>query len=229
MRNFFNQQLDELKIETLRMGSMVEDELKLALQALEGLDRDLARQVFAADKAINELRFELEARCTKIIGTQQPVTQDLRCILAVMNMVVDLERMGDQAKGIAKALPGILKYPDQTLLPDLQHMGDEAIQMLKMAMEAYTAEDTELAQKVVDRDERVDHCFSQILSEIMKRVAASQNTRAVEAYYKLLRVAQELERFGDLAANVAHRVIYMANGFTSNPYITEPARELVRA
>ncbi|HMQ53522.1 MAG TPA: phosphate signaling complex protein PhoU [Anaerolineae bacterium] len=229
MRNFFNQQLDELKTETLRMGSMVEDELKLALQALASLDRDLARQVFEADKVINDLRFELEARCTKIIGTQQPVTQDLRCILAALNMIVDLERMGDQAKGIAKALPGILKYPDQTLLPDLQHMGDEAIQMLKMAMEAYTTEDIELAQKVVDRDERVDRFFNQILSEIMKRVVASQNTPAVEAYYKLLLVARELERFGDLAANVAHRVIYMATGFISNPYLAEPARERVRA
>ena len=111
MRERFERKLNELQDEILKMGSMVDEELKLALRALENVDSDMARRVHEADKAVNALRFDIEEQCFTLIVTQQPAARDLRAIVAVMNMIVDLERMGDQAKGIAKVIPHIASYP----------------------------------------------------------------------------------------------------------------------
>ncbi|HMQ54269.1 MAG TPA: phosphate signaling complex protein PhoU [Anaerolineae bacterium] len=213
MREYFHQQLAEIKSETLRMGSMVEEELKTALAALESLDTGLARQVYQADKAVNQLRFALEERCTVLISTQQPTAQDLRAILAVMNMIVDLERMGDQAKGIAKVIPGILKYPDDLFVPPLTEMGAMVLEMLRQAMTAYAQDNIAVAKAVLPLDDPVDKRFARFFSEIMFAMSGADGHEKVEAYYDLLRVAREIERFGDLAINIAERVIYIATGY----------------
>ena len=190
---------------------MVEDELNLALAALEKLDIDLAGQVFEADTAVNEIRFTIEDKCFELIVTQQPAARDLRAIVAVMNMIVDLERMGDQAKGIAKIIPRIIQHP-RPLPPELKQMGNIVGQMLNQSMTAYIDKNVELATLVTGRDNEVDGLYAKVFNKIMQRLAKTKKQNKIEANYEILRTARELERFGDLATNVAERVIYIVTG-----------------
>jgi phosphate transport system protein len=211
MRERFERKLKELRDDILKMGSMVEDELKLALTALEKLDPDLAAQVFEADAAVNEARFTIEGKCFELIVTQQPAARDLRAIVAVMNMIVDLERMGDQAKGIAKVIPHIAENP-RPLPPELKQMGDMVGQMLNQGMTAYVNKNIELATLVTEQDDEVDGLYAKVFNEIIQRMAETKKQKKIEANYEILRAARELERFGDLATNVAERVIYIVTG-----------------
>ena len=213
MRERFERKLSELRDDILKMGSMVDEELKLALEALKTLDMDLAKQVYEADQAVNDMRYSVEEKCFALIVTQQPAAGDLRAIVAVMNMIVDLERMGDQAKGIAKVIPHLLKYPKQTRPPEIEIMGEKVGSMLRESMTAYANNNVELAQHVADQDDEVDRLYARVFNHIMGEMAGTKKAHKVEAAYEILRVGRELERFGDLATNIAERVIYRVEGW----------------
>lgn len=212
MRERFERKLNELQTEILKMGDMVDAELKLALKALDTLDTDLAKQVHEADKRVNQTRFELEDKCTTLIVTQQPAARDLRSIIAAMNMIVDIERMGDQAKGIAKVIPHLLQYPDSPRPAELRQMGTMVSQMLRQAMTAYAHGNVDLADTVTKQDDQVDELYARVFTQVMEHMASAGNPDRVEACYEVLRSARELERFGDLATNIAERVIYIVTG-----------------
>jgi phosphate transport system protein len=212
MRERFERKLNELRDGILKMGSMVEEELNLALRALEMLDADLANQVFEADNKVNAARFEIEDKCFGLIVTQQPAAGDLRAIVAVQNMIVDLERMGDQAKGIAKVIPHIVQYPNRLQLRELKQMGIMVSAMLRQSMAAYAHDNVELAQLVASQDDDVDGLYARVFTQIMQYMAEIESPDKVEVTYETLRVARELERFGDLATNIAERVIYRVTG-----------------
>jgi len=212
MRERFQRKLNELQDDILKMGSMVEEELDLARQALEKLDLDLATQVFEADVGVNEQRFTIEEKCFELIVTQQPAARDLRGIVAVMNMIVDLERMGDQAKGIAKVIPHIATNASGSLPVELRQMGKMVGTMLNESMTAYVNDNIELAQRVADQDDQVDALYARVFTQIMGRMAETKKQKKVEGNYEILRAARELERFGDLATNIAERVIYIVTG-----------------
>jgi len=212
VRDRFNQKLKELRDDILKMGSMVEEELKLALQALDTLNLELAQDVMAADIEVNDMRFAIEEKCFELIVTQQPAARDLRAIVAVMNMIVDLERMGDQAKGIAKIIERMAEHSKRPNLPELTKMGEIVGDMLHQSMTAYASNDINLAQLVADRDDEVDGLYANIFTKTMEKMADTKKQKKVESSYEMLRSARELERFGDLATNVAERVIYIVTG-----------------
>lgn len=214
MRDRFNQQLGELRDDILKMGSMVEEELQLALSAFETMDLDLAQQVFEADKAVNAARYEIEEKCFTLIVTQQPAAGDLRSIVAVMNMIVDLERMGDQAKGIAKIIRRFQQHGSPAQPAELRLMGQTVGAMLHDSLTAYAQGNVDQARHVVERDDEVDRYYAQIFTKIMEKMAESESPNKVEANYEVLRTARELERFGDLATNIAERAIYLVTGST---------------
>ena len=191
---------------------MVEEELKLALQALDTLNLELAQDVMAADIEVNDMRFAIEEKCFELIVTQQPAARDLRAIVAVMNMIVDLERMGDQAKGIAKIIERMAEHSKRPNLPELTKMGEIVGDMLHQSMTAYASNDINLAQLVADRDDEVDGLYANIFTKTMEKMADTKKQKKVESSYEMLRSARELERFGDLATNVAERVIYIVTG-----------------
>jgi phosphate transport system protein len=211
-RAYFDRMLDELRDNILLMGSRVGEELKLAVRAYDELDLDLAADVFEADKAVNQARFDIEEECFTLIVTQQPAARDLRAIVTAMNVIVDLERMGDQAKGIAKIIPHLLKNPQQERPQELMDMAEEVGEMLDQSMVAYANGNVDLARVVAQQDDKVDALYARVFTKIMDKMAATGNTDKVEAAYELLRVARELERFGDLATNIAERTIYLVTG-----------------
>jgi phosphate transport system protein len=223
-RERFVQQLKGLQNDVLQMGKMVEDEMLLALRALEQLDPKLAQQVHLADDAVNKLRFETEEKCFTVIVTQQPAASDLRAVVSVMNMIVDLERMGDQAKGIAKVIPHLQQQQKQVSLPELKQMGDLVLNMLRQSMQAYSSENVTQARIVTDQDKEVDDLYSRVFAKLINQMADDNLAEEIAASYERLRVARELERFGDLATNIAERVIYRVTGqmkemSTDNPTI----------
>ena len=212
IRQRFERQLSELREDVLKMGSMVEEELGLAMDALETLNSARARQVFAFDNLINATRFDIEEKCFALIVTQQPAARDLRAIVTVMNMIIDLERMGDQAKGIAKVVPHMVKSPDIPKPVELKQMGALVSKMLNQTMTAYAHDNVDLAREVAKQDDEVDALYARVFTQIMMHMAEVRSSEQIEASYETLRAARELERFGDLATNVAERVIYMVTG-----------------
>lgn len=211
-RVHFDRQLNELRDDILLMGSRVEEELRLALDALYSLDLVKSKQVYEADAVVNKTRFEIEEKCFALIVTQQPAARDLRTVISAINMIVDLERMGDQAKGIAKVIPHLLKQPTLERPSEIKQMGALVGRMLNQVMLAYAQRNIELARLIAGQDDEVDRLYAQVFTFIMRKMAAAGSADEAEVLYELLRVARELERFGDLATNVAERSIYQVTG-----------------
>lgn len=212
MRREYDIKLNQLKDEILQMGRMVEEELRMALKALDKLDKKLARQVVEFDASVNAQRFAIEEKCVQLIATQQPAARDLRSIVAVMNMIVDLERMGDQAKGIGKVIPRISEYPKGIQPPELKQMGEIVGTMLTQCMTAYAQDNVQLAELTAQQDSEVDRLYARFFSRIIELMADTKKQEVVQTSYEILRAGQELERFGDLATNIAERIIYIATG-----------------
>lgn len=226
IRTRFERKLEELQADILKMGILVEAELKLALKALKALDVDMANQVNIADTEVNALRFSIEEKCSSLIVTQQPTARDLRAIIAAMNMIIDLERMGDQAKGIAKVIPRVAENIDWPQPAELKEMGDLVVTMLRQSMTAYQHDDADLARLVADKDDEVDELYSHIFTQIMVQMAKTGQTDKIQANYEMLRVARELERFGDLATNIAERVIYRITGQLKEMNVDQDSSEI---
>lgn len=212
LRERFHRQLNDLRADILSMGSQVEEELTLALEALSSLDEQKTRNIYELDEAVNRTRFAIEETCFNLIAMQHPTASDLRLVLSALAMAVDLERMGDQTKGIAKAVRHLRRLPELRRPMLLEQMGLAGQRMLRQAMTAYAESNVEMARGVPPMDEEVDNQYARVYADMMMQMAQSDQTDEVEAVYEILRTARELERFGDLAANVAERVIYVVTG-----------------
>jgi phosphate transport system protein len=212
LRERFHRQLNELRAEILAMGSQVEEQLHLALAALGTLDDDKIQAIYTLDEEVNRRRYAIEDTCFNLIAIQHPTARDLRLVLSALSMAVDLERMGDQTKGIAKAMRHMRRLPALRRPALLEQMGLAGGRMLRQAMTAYAENNAALALSVPLMDEDVDSQYARIYADLMMQMAQSDTTDEVEAIYEILRSARELERFGDLAANVAERVVYLITG-----------------
>ncbi len=211
-RKSFEQRLEQLRSTLLGMSELVDREMTLAMQALQKKDMELAQEVFALDEQVNNLRYENERTALLLISTQQPMARDARFILASLFMNVILERMGDKAKSVAKAIPHILQRPNLTISPELHEMAEMGQKMLNNAMRAYATEDVELALQVAARDDEVDQLYGETFFSVLARLAKTKKPDKVEAIYELMRIARDLERFADYATDLAERVDFMVTG-----------------
>jgi phosphate transport system protein len=214
IREHFEKRLRELQIDTMALGRQVTEQLRHAMETFTKRDVAQALQVRKADKQVNHARFAIEEQCIELIATQQPSAGDLRRIVAVMNAIVDLERVGDHAKSIAKVVPHLQANPHVAIPESINAMYLQAHAQLRDAMYAYAADDVQLAKQVFSADAQLDRLYAQFYTEII--TDASQVNTHVEVDYQLLRAARELERIGDLATNIAERVIYIVTGDLSD-------------
>jgi phosphate transport system protein len=212
IRERFQAELNRLRDDIMMMASRVEEELQLALTAYDRLDHSAAASINDLDRVVNKTRFRIEDECFTLIATQQPTASDLRQIVAAMNIIVDLERMGDQAKGIVKALTRIQHRPVTNRPPEIRQMGHVVMEMLQQAKTAYSTGNVELARVLSKRDDDVDSLYARAFTQIMYRMADATSPQEIEVEYELLRIARELERFGDLVTNVAERAIFLVTG-----------------
>ena len=159
---------------------------------------------------INRLRFEIEKRCYLLIVTEQPVASDMRLVVSALIVVIDLERIGDHGKKIARTL---LRLPEPAgrISPDyIVQLGDLALGLLDQALRAYASQDAKAAQVVCRDDDQVDALYRQTFNILLEHMLEDPRTIGVATH--LLQVAHELERVGDRATNVAERVIYTVTG-----------------
>src|SRR5690554_633286 len=165
MRQKFINQLRDLNIKLMKMGSMVENIIEVSVQSLVDRDLDMARKVYKLDDEIDELELEIENKCMNLIALQQPMAKDLRVIGTILKIITDLERMGDHAVNIAKIT---LKMGDEPLvkpLIDIPKMSKLAQDMVSKSLDAFMKEDIQLAKKVAEEDEDVDKIYEEIYIE----------------------------------------------------------------
>ena len=209
-RAALDKELAKLQEQMIALGQRVEAALSSALQALQHGDRDIAASIIAEDSELNEMRFAVERIGTEAIATQQPAAKDLRAIVAVMSMVVDLERMGDHAAGIAKTVMQMEAADHRQLPTELTRMGDSVTRMLQEALQAYEAGDPEIAYSVALQDHSIDAHYQALVHELLERMA-EQPTNTSELIY-LLFAGHNLERIADRITNLSERVIFMVSG-----------------
>lgn len=197
--------LDELAV----MESMVEEATLGAIQALKTKDLEAARRIYLGDQVINEKRFHLENECITTIATQQPiVARDLRRVASILDVVSEMERMGDYAKGIAKVCLLIGHEPLIKPLIDIPRMAEITLSMLNRAVRAFIEIDVEQARVIPDEDEQVDDLYNQVYRELV--VIMIKDPTTVDQANHLLWVAHNLERMADRVTNVCERTIYTA-------------------
>lgn len=210
-RSAFDQELLELRDNVLRMGSMVDTAISRSIQALKERDQSLAQQIIAEDEDINELRFKIEGDCVRLIARQQPAARDLRFIVAAMNIVLDLERMGDHAAGIATIVVRMSDEPLLKPLIDLPRMAQIAREMLRASLDAFMSEnDEQEAMAITMRDEEVDQLYNQIFRELITFMI--EDPRTVTRAMYLLFCAHNVERIADRVTNICERVAFVATG-----------------
>ena len=180
------------------------------MEALKNRDMELAQQVIAGDKDINQKRFDIEEQCVELIATQQPMAVDLRVIIAILNIVIVLDRIGDHAEGIAKITIMIGDDPPIKPLIDLPRMAEKTCQMLREAMDSFIRRDVALAKKICDDDDEVDALYEQVFRELLLIMA--ENPKTIKEATRLIWVAHNLERSADRITNICERVVFVATG-----------------
>lgn len=210
VRESYQQELQQIQDEVLVLGSMVQRAITESVEVLKRRDHKAAKELRKKDRLINEKRFAIEAQVLTLIATQQPMAGDMRVLAAALEIVTELERLGDYAKGIAKISRKIGDEPLVKPLIDIPLMAEIAVDMLRRALDAFSRQDVELAWAIPDDDEKVDNLYNQVYRELLTHIMA--DPAVIEQANLLLWAAHNLERAADRVTNLCERVIYMATG-----------------
>ena len=210
LRKTFETEIKQVKDDVLLLGSMVEESILNTVDALRKRDLKGAQKILDGDRAINKKRFEIESQLMILIATQQPMAHDLRVLASTLEVISELERMGDYAKGIANIN---IRMGDEELLKpliDIPRMAEKGVDMLHRALTAFINEDVETARNIPVEDDIVDGLYLQIYRELMTFVIADPTT--IERANWLLWVAHNLERFADRVTNICERTVFVVTG-----------------
>ncbi|WP_207389124.1 phosphate signaling complex protein PhoU [Marinobacter halodurans] len=207
----FNEDLAGLKEDFLRMGGMVEQQVVDAIDALIDGDGHRADEIRGRDKQVDRLELEIDEEATRIIARRQPAARDLRLVLSVIKMVADLERIGDEAKKIAKFA---LSLSEEGKAPrgyvETRHIGNHVSQMLRDSLDAFARLDSEQALRIMKEDKRVDEEYQAATRTLVTFMM--EDPRNITRCMSVMWVLRALERVGDHACNIAEHVIFMAKG-----------------
>lgn len=210
LRKTFENEIQQVKDDVLVLGSMVEQAILSSVEALKKRDVKASQEIFEADKEINEKRFAIESKLMILIATQQPMAHDLRLLASTLEIISELERMGDYAKGIANINIRMGDIPLLKPLIDIPRMAQIGVDMLHTALTAFVNEDIEGAKSIPVRDDEVDALYNQVYRELMTFVI--QDPKTMERANWLLWVAHNLERVADRVTNICERTIFIATG-----------------
>lgn len=201
VRRSFEEQLQELQDDLLRMGQFVEGAISKAMRALVTQDVELATEVVREDDIADDLDIEIVTKAMKLLALQQPMARDLRVIATAMKIVTDLERIGDHAVDIAKMARILAREPFFKPLVDIPRLAEMALGMVHEALQAYVNRDIELAIQVCKDDDKVDELYESLFNELVDYM--KRDPSLVEQATYLLFVAYFLERVADHATNAA--------------------------
>lgn len=206
----FQKRLEETQGDVVLMGNMVEKAIERAIEALKNRNLTLAHQVIADDNKINAQRFAIEDKCIGLLVTQQAAELDFRVIIAILNIITELERIGDYAGGIAKIAVLIGDEPPLKPLIDIPRMAEITIDMIHQSIQAFVSRDPELAMKVISYDDAVDALNEQIYRELLTIMMVDAKT--INRATRLIWVGHNLERAADRTTNICERVVFLVKG-----------------
>ena len=213
MERRFDQQLDELKQDLLKMSGAVEESIGQAVRALVDRDDALIQVVIEGGKKIDDWEIGIEESCLKVFATQGPMASDLRLLACILKINEDLERINDQAVNIVQRAEVLNKMPLLKPLIDIPRMSELAQGMVKDALDAFVRRDVELARAVGQRDEELDLLRDQIFRELLTYMhAPSIGPDTIDRGIYLILVSRHLERIGDHASNIAENVVFLVEG-----------------
>ncbi|MBN1264789.1 MAG: phosphate signaling complex protein PhoU [Anaerolineales bacterium] len=210
LRATYDREYAAIEEDLLRIRDLVDRAIDRSILSLRNRDAVLAQEIIDEDIEINRLRFRVEEACLRLIATQQPAATDLRAVVAAMSIVVDIERMGDHAAGIAKT---VLRMGDAPLLKplvDIPRMAELARSMLRESLVAFINRDVVKAREIASKDDSMDRLYKAVFDELVEIMA--NKPEAVERATYLLWCAHNLERIADRVTNIAERVIFVCTG-----------------
>jgi phosphate transport system protein len=210
-RETFDRQLQMVLDQVLGLGSMVEQAVLASLEALRRRDLIAARNIYEADLHINEKRYSIESGCITLIATQQPMARDVRFLAAILEIITELERIGDYAKGICKITQLVSEEEiDPLQIYPLQQMANLGLDMLRRALEAFITGDAVTARKIPTEDSKVDDLYNQLYHQLMEQTVADITT--IDRANHIMWAAHNLERMADRVTNICERIVYVATG-----------------
>ena len=208
----FDAELEALRARVLKMGGLVEEQIKLALDALMAGDLALCDKVEDEDHVVNGLEVGIDEDVSTIIARRQPAARDLRMLMTVVKTITDLERIGDEAAKIAR-MAKLIYSPDRLQQPrtaEVRRMSTVALQMLRKSLDAFARLDLAASAEVVRQDRQVDEEFRGILRQLITFMM--EDPRTISMSIEILFVAKAIERIGDHAKNISEYVVYMVKG-----------------
>jgi phosphate transport system protein len=210
IRSTFDQEFDTIRQSLHKMSGLVDIAISYALDALNEQNSKLAKRIIESDVHINQLRFEIQEAGLALIATQQPAASDLREIIAILYMVVELERIGDYAAGIAKTVVLMKEEPLLKTFKKIPRMGEIARQMLTDAMVAFTTHDPKAARMIAERDTQIDELYQEVFQRLIK-IMAKEPEMVTRCTY-LTWCAHNLERIADRVTNITEQIVFMNTG-----------------
>lgn len=210
MRSHFDNELEILNNELIKMGSLVESKIEDSIKALINRDTALAKEIMTRDDEVDDMEKAIENRCLQLIIRHHPVASDLRLISSILKMITDLERIGDQAADIAEIS---LLLADQEYikeLRDIPKMAEATIKMLKNSIDAFVNKSLDLAHEVIAFDDVVDDLFDVVKDDLISLI--NKDIKYGEQAINFIMIAKYLERIGDHAQNIAEWVVFSIAG-----------------
>ena len=210
MRESFKEHINGLNEDVVAMSEMVATATSRSVEALGNRDIEKAKQIVNDDLLINRKRWQIEEKCINLIALQQPVATDLREIIAVLNIITELERMGDYAEGNAKIALMLGGEPLVRPLIFLPKMAEKANSMLKKSMQALVNRDAKMATAICNEDDVVDKLYDEAYHDLLMYMI--KDPSAVSKVTPLIWAAHNLERIADRVTNICERIVFLATG-----------------
>ena len=210
MKEHFSEKLESLRRQLIGMGAEVENQIRLAVEALVEADATKARKVIDRDKVIDQMEIKNDEDAIDLLATQQPVASDLRLLVSALKINADLERIGDHAVNIAESAERMSRFRPFKPWIDIPYMAEIARGMLREALDAFVRKDSELALAVCKRDDLLDDKNKSMIRELLTYMA--ENPALISACIEIMSISKNLERVGDLATNIGEEAIYIAEG-----------------
>ena len=208
----FDSDLNAINGHLLEMGGLVESQVATAMKAFSTMDAELASNVLAKEKEVNEFEIKIDKECAEILARRQPTAKDLRLVLAIAKAISNLERVGDEADHIAARVKKIVEVaaPYQINVAEIRIAGQMALGLLRRSLDAFARMDSKAAAVVVADDIEIDNEFRGFVRKLNSYM--SEDPRIISTALEILFIAKAVERIGDHAKNIAEYVIYMVKG-----------------
>jgi len=210
LRKTYEENLQRLQDQVLVLASMVQQMVTDATRMLAERDLNGAQEVIVRDAGVNRKRFEIEAGLLTLIATQGPIARDLRHVAALLEIITELERIGDYGKGIGKIVLMLGEPEFEAPLASLEAMAIRATEMLRQALDAFIQQDVQVAREIAARDDEVDALYNRVYERLLELII--EDPGRIEAANQYLWAAHNLERAADRVTNICERTIFTVTG-----------------